>query len=185
MMSKARLESFSDGVMSIVITLLAFDLIVPLKNSASSLLAVQVLGSMLPQFFLFFISFVTLSTMWINHHFIMSKIEEVSPKMIWINSTLLMFMTLVPFAASFVSKNPYNHIALMFYALLMFLISFMFSKLYDFANHDFKTLFPQTRKFKHIGMISYAIAFILTIFSQPLGYLFICIPLIIYILPRQ
>lgn len=185
MMSKARLESFSDGVMSIVITLLAFDIIVPLKNSDSALLAMRTLISMAPQFLLFFISFVTLSTMWINHHFIMSKIDEIIPKLIWINSILLMFITLVPFAASFVSKNPLNHTALMFYALLMFLISFMFSKLYSFAHHDFKTLFPQTRKLKHIGMISYALAFILSGVSQPLGYIFICIPLILYILPRQ
>ena len=185
MMSKARLESFSDGVMSIVITLLAFDLIVPLKNVASGAVALRALMSMAPQFLLFFISFITLATMWINHHFIMSKIEEVTPKFIWINSILLMFITLVPFAASFVSKNPFNHIALMFYAMLMFLISWMFSKLYSFANHDFKTLFPQTRKLKHIGMFSYALAFFAAIFSQPLGYLFICIPLILYILPRQ
>jgi uncharacterized membrane protein len=185
MMSKGRLESFSDGVMAIVITLLAFDLKVPMKEVLDASLALKMFISMAPQFLLFFISFVTLSTMWINHHFIVSKIEEVNTKVLWINSLLLMFITLVPFSASFVSNNLQNKISLMIYALLMFLISFMFSKLYKFANHNYKTLFPQTRKLRHVGMVSYALAFFLTPFSILFGYTFICIPLLIYLLPRQ
>lgn len=184
-MTKSRLESFSDGVIAIVITLLAFDLVVPIKNTDSGILAVRALVNMAPQFAVFFISFITLATMWINHHFIISKIEEVSTKMLWVNSLLLMFITLVPFAANFVANNPTNKIAIMLYTLLMFVISLMFSKLYSFANHDFKTLFPQTRKFKHIGMIAYALAFFTAAFNPLFGYFFICIPLLIYLLPRQ
>jgi uncharacterized membrane protein len=185
MMSKARLETFSDSVMAIVITLLAFDLVVPIKDTLDSRLAWQAIVSLLPNFGLFFISFITLSTMWINHHFILNKIDEVSTKMLWINAILLMFITLVPFATNFLSKNPFNKISIMFYSALMFVISLMFSKLYSFANQDFKTLFPQTRKIRHIGLVSYALAFFLSMYNPTFGYLFICIPLLIYILPRQ
>jgi uncharacterized membrane protein len=186
MMSKSRLESFSDGVMAIVITLLAFDLVVPLKGSANAALAFEALMGMRAQFLLFFISFITLSTMWINHHYIIGKIEEVRARVLWTNSFLLMFMTLVPFATTFLSKNPFNKISVMFYSLLMFVISYMFSRLYNYAkDHEFKTLFPTTRKLRHVGMTSYALAFFLSIFNPLFGYVFICIPLVVYILPRQ
>lgn len=185
-MSKTRLENFSDGVMAIVITLLAFDLVIPVKNIIDGRVAFQALMSMGPQFLLFFISFITLSTMWINHHFIIGKIEEVRARVLWTNSLLLMFIVLVPFATTFLSKNPFNKISIMFYSLLMFIISWMFSRLYSYAkDHEFKTLFPKTRKIKHIGMMSYGLAFVLSMINPIFGYVFICIPLLVYILPRQ
>ncbi len=184
-MSKTRLESFSDGLMAIVITLLAFDLAIPVKNTLNEVETLRGIFSMGSEFLLFFISFITLSTMWINHHYIISKIDEIRARVLWTNSTLLMFITLVPFATNFLAKNPYNKISLMFYAFLMFVISFMFSKLYEHTKgNELKSLFPKTKKVKHIGMISYFIAFLITPFFPLLGYVFLCIPILVYILPR-
>lgn len=201
MISKSRLESFSDGVMSIVITLLAFEIASPLNNSLNKYEGFISVYNLLPHFMLFFLSFITLALMWINHHKILSKIENLSTKVLWVNSILLMFIALVPFATTFLGKNPKNEFALVLYSFIMIIISLMFSQLARFMIKD-----PQEKevkkiskkdilkkkfkiKLKHVGLYSYLLAFIFTLFSLPFslffGYLFIAFPLAFYIFSKR
>ena len=52
-MTKTRLETFSDSLMAIVITLLAFELKSPIQNSLDNVQTFQLLIKLLPQFLIF------------------------------------------------------------------------------------------------------------------------------------
>ncbi len=182
-MTKNRLETFSDSVMAIVITLLAFDLKTPIQNSfdnGKTLLALIHLG---PQFLIFVLSFVTISIMWINHHYITNKIEFVTHKTVWGNSLLLLFISIIPFATDFLAKNPLNQIALITYSFVMLLSSISFAILkYSSVPKNSHTHGRET--FKHIGIYSYTFAIFVAVFSPHLTYIVLLLPPLSYILPK-
>jgi uncharacterized membrane protein len=207
-MSKSRLETFSDGVFAIVITILVLELSFPIKNSLDSLLVFKSIIAMLPQLFLFFFSFITLSVMWINHHKILSNVDTINKSIVWYNSILLMFISLVPFATAILGANPQNKSALMIYSFLMIICSMCFSKLYrvshigvgegeitkktkvkrvkNIANKIYYIFrISKFRKMRHVGLYSYTASFFLTPFSLVLGYIFLIIPLSVYLLKKD
>ena len=73
-MSKARIESFSDAVIAVAITLLALDLRVPDPASPGSL--GHHLGQQWPNYAAYVVSFLTIGIIWINHHAVFSAFER-------------------------------------------------------------------------------------------------------------
>src|SRR5436190_11238271 len=71
MMSKSRLEAFSDGVLAVAITLLVLDLKVPSPAAGHTL--GHELGRMWPNYVAYVISFVTIGIIWINHHAMIAR----------------------------------------------------------------------------------------------------------------
>lgn len=195
MMSKSRLESFSDGVMAIVITLLALE-IKPPTESLTELQAIEFVGRLLPHFIIFIFSFLIIGIMWKNHHLISSKIENTNFKILWANSFLLLFIALVPFATGFLASSPLNKIALVFYSLIMLGCSLAFSIFAGVVKRSSENqgqsldLYTGSKKkyfikHKHVGIYSYSLAIICTIFNPLLGYLFIVVPLAFYFYPHR
>lgn len=103
--TKYRLEAFSDGVFSIIITLMVFDIKLPPIDSASGLFAA--FKQILPQFIAYVISFLTLAIIWINHHHILGLIKRVDMPFLWHNLHLLFWCTLIPFANNFIGRYPF------------------------------------------------------------------------------
>nr|HEV7954689.1 TMEM175 family protein [Candidatus Acidoferrales bacterium] len=101
----ARLEAFSDGVFSIAITLLAFNLQVPHVESNSAKWALA--GALLqkwPSYLGFVTSFFTVLIMWMNHHAVIKHIHKISARILFANGILLMFTTAVPFVTGLLSE---------------------------------------------------------------------------------
>lgn len=183
-MTKNRLETFSDSVMAIVITLLAFEFKTPIFNSIDNVQTLQLLNLLTPSFFIFVLSFLTISIMWINHHYITNKIEAVTHRTVWANSILLMFISLIPFATSFLGANPNNQVALITYSVVMLLASLSFSLLKTFSVP--KGIYTHGReKFKHIGIYAYTFAIFVAFFMPGLTYLVLMVPPLSYILPHK
>ncbi len=183
-MTKNRLETFSDGVMAIVITLLAFELKVPISDSLNNLQTLAALDKLIPQFFIFALSFLTISIMWINHHYITNRIETVTHKTVWANSLLLMFITLIPFSTAFLGNNPNNQVALIVYSVVMLLGSLGFTMLKSFSVAS-GTHTHGRETFKHIGVYSYTFAIFVALFMPPLTYFVLLVPPLSYILPSK
>ncbi|HEX5225460.1 MAG TPA: TMEM175 family protein, partial [Solirubrobacteraceae bacterium] len=70
MISKVRLEAFSDGVIAIAITLLVLNIDVP--PHAGGQLAHR-LGEQWPSYAAYAVSFITIGIIWINHHGMVSR----------------------------------------------------------------------------------------------------------------
>ncbi|MBO0729186.1 MAG: DUF1211 domain-containing protein [Acidimicrobiaceae bacterium] len=97
-MSKSRLESFSDGVIAVAITLLVLGVAVP-KPSGSRTLATALLHQW-PAYAAYVVSFVTIGIIWINHHAVVSRLDRADHAILLLNLLLLLCIGVVPFATS-------------------------------------------------------------------------------------
>ncbi len=94
----ARLEAFSDGVFSILITLLTFELKVPDLDEAHT--SRQLLSALLarwPVYVAFLLSFATIFVIWVNHHRMFSVIRRSDSRFMYYNGLLLLLTALIPF----------------------------------------------------------------------------------------
>ncbi len=96
-MDSARLEAFSDGVFAVAITLLALDLVV--AGPGHGTLAHQ-LADKWPSFAAYFISFLTIGIIWVNHHTVFKNLSEIDRTLLFLNLLLLFFVVSIPFATS-------------------------------------------------------------------------------------
>src|SRR5262245_31199272 len=99
-MGKARLEAFSDGVLAIIITIMVLELKVPHGDD------LHALGSLVPVFLSYLLSFVYVGVYWNNHHHLCHTMKQVTPGIMWANMHLLFWLSLLPFATSWVGDNP-------------------------------------------------------------------------------
>lgn len=88
-----RVETFSDAVMAIVLTLLVLELRVP-PHEPGRLPAA--LAQMWAPIVAFLISFVRVSVMWLNHHDLFSRIRRVDRSLLCMNLWLLLNCTVIP-----------------------------------------------------------------------------------------
>jgi uncharacterized membrane protein len=100
-MPKVRLEAFSDGVIAIIITIMALELKAPHSGS------VHALGSMLPVFLSYVLSFVYVGIYWNNHHDMLHACTAVTGVMLWANLHLLFWLSLFPIATAWIGENGF------------------------------------------------------------------------------
>jgi uncharacterized membrane protein len=99
-MEKNRLEAFSDGVLAIIITIMVLELKVP--HGAS----IDALEPLLPVFLSYVLSFLYVGIYWNNHHHMFQTTKHVSGGILWANLHLLFWLSLIPFATSWVGEHP-------------------------------------------------------------------------------
>ena len=95
-MGTNRLESFSDGVIAVAITLLVLGIAVPDPDHTPSL--THTLGTRWPEYAAYVISFLTIGIIWINHHVMINRLREADHAILILNLLLLMSIGLLPFA---------------------------------------------------------------------------------------
>jgi uncharacterized membrane protein len=101
-MGTNRLESFSDGVIAVAITLLVLGIRVPDPADTTHLGAT--LGSNWPDYAAYAVSFVTIGIIWINHHAMISRLRQTDHSILILNLLLLMAIGLLPFATELMAK---------------------------------------------------------------------------------
>jgi uncharacterized membrane protein len=94
----ARLEAFSDGVMAVVITIMAFGLNVPKDTTWHAL------GQQLPSLLVYILSFTMIGIYWNNHHHLLRATERISGGVMWANLHLLFWLSLIPVATKWVGE---------------------------------------------------------------------------------
>ena len=97
-MSKSRMESFSDGVMAIILTIMVLELKVPKEPTLAAL------GQLWPIYVAYLLSFGNVFMMWLAHHDIVADIRTVSYPVLIANGVLLFLMSLVPFATAYAGE---------------------------------------------------------------------------------
>jgi uncharacterized membrane protein len=89
-MGNERLAAFSDGVIAIVITIMVLELKVPEGDDWASL------AQLWPVFSAYILSFIYLAIYWNNHHHLLNTVTNVDGLILWANSHLLFWLTLIP-----------------------------------------------------------------------------------------
>jgi uncharacterized membrane protein len=98
-MNKARLETFSDSVIAVIITIMVLDMKAPSGVTLASL------KPLLPIFISYLLSFVFIGIYWNNHHHLLQATQKVNGKILWANLHLLFWLSLIPFLTTWIGEN--------------------------------------------------------------------------------
>jgi len=178
----ARIETFSDGVFGIAITLLVLELIQILHTQSSEGLLQTCLHHW-RSFLAFAIGFITILVCWINHHVAFEYIKKVDTNLIWINGFLLFVVTLTPFPTAVLAEylEKEGGTALAVFGFNYFLISIAADCICTYAyNHHYIEEESRAYYYSYKRLYRYAIFYTLIAFF--LCFVSIVIPLILYTL---
>ena len=122
-----RLESFSDGVFAIVITIMILEINVPdslaIRDDPA---AFRHLGSLVSTYA---VSFLIIVNLWISHHYLILTLAKPAKSTIWFNSLLLFCVTLLPVSTRFLGMHPGSSRAAAAYGLVAALCTASFMML--------------------------------------------------------
>lgn len=100
-MHKGRVEAFSDGVIAIIITIMVLELKVPHGDTLADL------RPLLPIFISYILSFIYIGIYWNNHHHLFQSVQKVSGGILWANSHLLFWLSLIPFSTAWMGEHEF------------------------------------------------------------------------------
>jgi uncharacterized membrane protein len=98
-MGTGRLLAFSDGVLAIIITVMVLELKAPPGTDLNAI------GSVLPAFLSYMLSFVYVGIYWNNHHHMLHVARRVNGAILWANLHLLFWLSLFPFVTAWMGEN--------------------------------------------------------------------------------
>jgi uncharacterized membrane protein len=99
-MESGRLETFSDGVFAVAITLLALDLAAPVPGHGH---LTRQLSDHWPSFAAYLVSFLAVGIIWVNHHTLFNNIAHVDRPLLFLNLLLLFFVVSIPFVTTMIA----------------------------------------------------------------------------------
>jgi TMEM175 potassium channel family protein len=114
-MGNERLAAFSDGVIAIIITIMVLELKIPGGADWSALTSVA------PNFVAYVLSFVYLAIYWNNHHHLLHTVARVDGVILWANSNLLFWLSLVPAGTAWLGQNFLSPIPTAVYGCVLFM----------------------------------------------------------------
>lgn len=112
-MNKGRLEAFSDGVIAILITILALELKIPRGAD------LEALRPLAPVFLTYVLSFVYLGIYWNNHHHLLQATAYINGAILWANLHLLFWLSLVPFVTGWMGENHFEPLPTAIYGIVL------------------------------------------------------------------
>lgn len=159
-----RIETFSDGVFCIAVTLLSIEIGVETKDNITNEGLTKSLLAKWPIYVAYIASFVNVLLAWIGHHSLFKLLRKTNNFVVVANGLLLMLIALVPFPTktlgTFLLSGALKT-AVVFYSGYFVLISLAFRLLWyaaarskDLLIHDitdFKIL--QTTRNENIGLV--------------------------------
>jgi uncharacterized membrane protein len=126
-----RLESFSDGVIAVAVTLLVLDIHVPVVGPHQSLL--HALLNDWPHYAAYVVSFMTIGIIWVNHHAMIGRLARADHSIFILNLMLLMSIVLLPFAtelmAAYLRASSGQSLAAGLYSGAFLLMALIFAAL--------------------------------------------------------
>jgi uncharacterized membrane protein len=123
MMGKGRLESFSDGVIAIIVTIMVLELKVPHSDNWGEL------ATLWPTLASYALSFVVVAIYWVNHHHMMQLVQRVDRVLLWFNLLWLFWLSLIPLGTEYLGANPGRALPVAAYGVLMFACGLSFNLL--------------------------------------------------------
>jgi uncharacterized membrane protein len=166
MLSKARLEAFSDGIFAIAITLLVLTIAPPDDFEHLT----HQLANRWPSLAAYVVSFAVIGIMWLNHHSIFAHFERVDRGLVYLNLLLLMTIAFLPYPTGVLgqalAKGRGTEPAAVLYGLTMALNAYAWSATWLYASRGRRLLatsFPEGQRRAStvlftIGAVAYTVA---------------------------
>ncbi len=99
-----RIESFSDGIFAIAMTLLVIEIKVPGHELIKEGKLGAALWELWPSYLAFLTSFVNILVIWVQHHWIFVLIKRYDLPLFYLNGILLLCVTFVPFPTALMAE---------------------------------------------------------------------------------
>ena len=112
-MSKNRMETFFDGVVAIIITIMVLEMKVPHG------VGIEALAPLVPILLSYVLSFVYLGIYWNNHHHMMHASRNVTGSILWANLHLLFWLSLVPFTTEWMDESHFAKLPAAAYGVVL------------------------------------------------------------------
>ena len=183
-MNKTRLEAFSDGVIAIIITIMVLELKIPHGSDWQSL------QTLAPKFLSYIISFVYIAIYWSNHHHLLQTLKHVNGSVLWSNTHLLFWLSLVPFATAWAGENHFAELPVAIYSFIMLMAGvsyFILSKIIIKVQGKDSILSSAIGKDMKgiISMVGYAIAVPLAFYFKEGSLIIIVSIALLWLIPDR
>jgi len=111
-----RVESFSDGVFAIVITIMVLEIGIPDSLAfGNDPAALRAFGAV---FLTYALSFFVIANLWVSHHYLIFTLSRPTRTTIWFNNLLLFSISTIPLATRFLGMFPTSSKAAAAYGLV-------------------------------------------------------------------
>jgi uncharacterized membrane protein len=118
--TKGRLEAFSDGVIAIIITIMVLELKVP--HGAE----IETLKPLIPVLISYILSFIYVGIYWNNHHHMLHAVKSVNGAALWANLHLLFWLSLIPFVSGWMGENHFAQWPVILYGVVLAMCGFAY-----------------------------------------------------------
>ena len=148
-MNQGRLETFSDGVFAIAITLLVLTIAQPRDYTNLA----HELGQRWPSLAAYVVSFIVIGIMWMNHHTVFSHLARIDRSLFYLNLLLLMTIVFIPYPTGVfgeaLRRGQGAKTAAVFYSVVMATNAFVWGSLWLYASVGRRLLnsdFPESER---------------------------------------
>jgi uncharacterized membrane protein len=131
--NKARLETFSDGVLAIAATLLILNVELPSREGDLG----HELLHLWPAYAAYAVSFLVIGVIWVNHHSILHLVDHTDRTFLFVNVVFLLAVAFLPFPTRVVAENLRGdgaRAATIFYGLSSIAMSIGFLAVWLYAS---------------------------------------------------
>ena len=128
-----RLMGLTDGIFSIVMTLLIFGMALPETRIINNTGLANFLSSIAPVAGVIIISFIVLASFWIYHHEFI-KIKKVNMPYLWLNMFYLASVCFIPFTTSTIGNYAQFFLANLIFGLNILLVIIFFLLMFHYAH---------------------------------------------------
>jgi uncharacterized membrane protein len=142
-----RIQSFSDGVFAIAITLLVLDIKVPSHTAVEHQGLLHLLTALWPSYLAYTTSFITVLVIWVKHHWMFTLIQRSNHAFLYWNGLVLFFVTFLPFPTALLAEyllHPDAKVAANLYTGTVLVISLSIKGLWWHATKDKQLLAAHT-----------------------------------------
>lgn len=192
-MDTDRLETFSDGVFAIAITLLVLGIEVPPFSSG---LGTELMG-LWPSYLAYVVSFLVIGAIWINHHAMFGHVVRADGTLLLLNLLQLMVVAFLPFPTAVLARAATEGIdqpvATAFYGATLFVLGVFVNVMWAYAARGRRLLGAQLtpdaaseigRRFL-IGPSGYGVATVIGLVVPSAALLLFLLLNVFYLCPRR
>lgn len=135
-----RVQTFSDGVFAIAITLLVLEIRVPRHTDH----LLHDLGRLWPSYLAYVVSFLLIGLVWANHHVMFDHIRLADRLLLFLNTLLLLDVAFLPFVAAVLAASLRDGtgqpVAVALYGGTLAIGGVFFNAIWEHARRDHRLL---------------------------------------------
>lgn len=131
-----RLNAMSDGVFSIVMTIMVFSIRIPdIPADRITQDLPQALMKLLPDIVTLIVSFIILGVYWIGHNNVFTHIVRHDRALLWLNIFFLMSVAIIPFPTTLVVRYGGEQLSIIVYAINLIVGGTLLDLIWWYGSH--------------------------------------------------